>query len=165
MKVKKFLKAFAVFIGILIPPALYLYLSYDGYLGTDFTDTLLHKIILGILGLFVLVMGLIWQPFYFWRRLFKPPGPKSKILQRGKSAVGIIKKLGERSEGFDIIDDRPYFSIPLEIEVKKPESSYTVECEAIVPASTVPWLKEDLEVPIKVDKDDKEKVAIDWDNF
>jgi hypothetical protein len=165
MKPEKFFKAFLVFILIIAPIIIYFFLSKYGYLGEDFTNTLLYKVILVILGVFVLIMGFIWQPFFYWRRLFKPMGPKSDIIKSGKSASGVIKKMGKRSKDFLIIHKKPYFSIPLEMEIKMEETSYTVNIEAFIPVAEFPQLKTDTEVPVKINKDNPEEVAIDWDNL
>lgn len=161
----KVIKAIVVGMLIIAPLWFYLLLSGLGVFGENFTGTILYKVILAVLIVFMIIMLFIWQPFYFWRKLFNGSGTRDYVLKMGIPKSGIIKSTGKASKYPISIKGEPYHKIPVEIEVLDPFSPYTVNIEEYVPEDEMHRLRPGIEVTLKIDRDDKKNLYIDWERF
>jgi len=89
-------------------------------------------------------------------------GAEARIRKTGRPAKGILKALNENSGGGIVtINDQPYLNLTVEVH-----DGFTaprvVSFDAIVPRTLLPQLVVGVEVPIKVDPQDPNKVVSDW---
>jgi hypothetical protein len=161
----KIIKMILVGMLIIAPLWIYLLLSGLGVFGDYYTDTTQYKIILYILVVITLIMLFIWQPFFFWRKLFNGSPTRDYLLKMGIKKNGIIKKTGKVSKYPIIIKKKRYYSIPVEIEVLDEVSSYTTKIKADIPEDKLGGIKPGIEVKLRIDKDDRNNLCIDWERF
>jgi hypothetical protein len=102
--------------------------------------------------------AVFWKPtasfFGFGRR---------RILRTGRPATAVVKHIGESSQGGVItVNDQPYLNLVLEVDdgVRTP---YELSMDTIIPRYAVPRFQPGAVIPIKVDPEDPEKIAIVWD--
>ena len=85
-----------------------------------------------------------------------------RILSTGRSALAMVSQIGESSiGGTTTINDQPYLNLQLEVRDGN-TLPYTVEMDTIIPRSAVPQFQPGAMIPIKIDPNDPQKIAINW---
>jgi hypothetical protein len=85
-----------------------------------------------------------------------------KILKTGRTAYGIIKGISESSMGGVItVNNQPYVNLKIEVNDGM-RAPYIVSLDTIIPRLSVPAFQPGVMIPIKIDLEDHEKIAIDW---
>src|SRR5262249_27408765 len=82
---------------------------------------------------------------------------EKRILAEGIAGQGVIMGMGTPARG------AAKFNLDIDLEVHVPgRAAYRVDNQYIVPATAT--LGQGVALPINVDRDDPEKIAIDWDS-
>jgi hypothetical protein len=102
--------------------------------------------------------AVFWKPtasfFGFGRR---------RILRTGRPATAVVKRIGESSQGGVItVNDQPYLNLVLEVN-DGARTPYEVSFDTIIPRYAVPQFQPGALIPIKIDPNDPEQIAIVWD--
>lgn len=103
--------------------------------------------------------------------IFLPPmlsffggSPKTRrILKTGRPADGVIKRIGESSMGgVTTVNDQPYVNLTIEVHdsVRTP---YIVSIDTILPRLLIPQFQPGAIIPVKVDTENPQDIAIDWE--
>jgi hypothetical protein len=100
----------------------------------------------------------------FWKPMASCLGfNRRRILRTGRPAAATVKRIGESSQGGVItVNDQPYLNLVLEVNdgVHPP---YEVSFDTIIPRYAVPQFQPGAVIPVKVDPNDPDQVAIVWD--
>lgn len=84
-------------------------------------------------------------------------GERDRILAEGIAGQGVIVGMGTPARGAQ------WFNLDIDLEVHVPgRAAYRVANQYMVPASAT--LGPGVSLPVKVDPEDKAKIAIDWDS-
>jgi len=161
----KILKACLVSMLIPAPLFVFIFLSSYGVFGENFNETYIYKIIFVVLVIFTIIMLIVWQPFFYWARLFNGSGTRDDLLKTGKSGTGVIKSIGEMNDDVITVNRKPHFYLPLGVEIQDRFSPYIVNFTSLVPASELTRIKTGIEIPLKIDRNNNENIAIDWERF
>jgi hypothetical protein len=128
---------------------------YEGFMATG-----LYPIILGV---FVAIPIVTSITFHVMSSFFGDARAAKRILRVGRPATAILRSISESSTGFTInINKQPYLNLVLEI-IDGDRAPYEVSMDTIVPRTVLPQLKPGIELAVKVDPEDFEKVAVVWD--
>lgn len=113
----------------------------------------------GIASFVAYVLGYTFA--VFWKPMASFFGVnRRRILRTGRPATAVVKRIGESSQGGVItVNDQPYLNLVLEVDdgVRTP---YEVSFDTIIPRYAVPQFQPGAVIPVKVDPNDPEKVAI-----
>lgn len=86
-----------------------------------------------------------------------------RILRKGRPATAVVKRIGESSQGGVItVNDQPYLNLVLEVN-DGARTPYEVSFDTIIPRYAVPQFQPGAIIPIKIDPNDPEQIAIVWD--
>jgi hypothetical protein len=86
-----------------------------------------------------------------------------RILRTGRPATAVVKHIGESSQGGVItVNDQPYLNLVLEVN-DGARTPYEVSLDTIIPRYAVPQFQPGAMIPVKVDPNDPEQIAIVWD--
>jgi hypothetical protein len=85
-----------------------------------------------------------------------------RILRTGRPAQATIQSIGESSTGgTTTVNDQPYLGLTLEVNDGS-RAPYVVTLDTIIPRTALPQFQPGAVIPVKVDREDPLKVAIDW---
>lgn len=116
----------------------------------------------GISSFIAYVLGYTFA--VFWKPMASFFGvSKRRILRTGRPATAVVKRIGESSQGGVItVNDQPFLNLVLYVDdgVRTP---YEISLDTIIPRYALPRFQPGAVIPVKVDPNDPEKVAIVWD--
>jgi hypothetical protein len=85
-----------------------------------------------------------------------------RILKYGRPARATVRGIGESSMGgTTTVNDQPYLGLTLEVDDGS-RAPYFVTLDTIIPRAVLPQFQPGAVIPVKVDREDPMKVAIDW---
>jgi hypothetical protein len=157
------MKKFWFILILLLPPGLivlWAFLPDSGIFGKEFTrSTWWYLVILYIMFGVMFLTGLLLS---FLPQLSSRN--KKRILKIGRPAKGIVKEIGESSIGTVKINGQPFVSLKVEVDDGM-RTPYIVNLETVIPRLSLPAFQPGMEIPLKVDPEDNENVAIDRDKL
>jgi hypothetical protein len=109
-------------------------------------------------GMFLAGMWLILGPVF---GMLKNISDRAHLSATGLPGRAKVLSLGESSEGIVTINDQPLLALTLEVEDAF-GSPYVVAFETVVPRYAVPQVQPGATVPVKIDPNDRRRVAVDW---
>jgi hypothetical protein len=110
------------------------------------------------------VVVFLWGMFLLLRPVFgvlKGASDDSTLRQTGRPARAKVLSLGESSDGIVTINDQPLLSVVLEVSDGF-GSPYQVALETVVPRYAVPQVQPGSVVAVRVDRQNPQRVAIEW---
>jgi hypothetical protein len=109
-------------------------------------------------GMFITGMGFILMPVF---GIFKGMSDRAKLRAVGVPGQAIVRSIGESGAGTVTVNDQPLLSLTLEVNDGY-GTPYLVSFETIVPRYAVPQVQPGDTIPIKIDPNDPQRVAVDW---
>ncbi len=128
---------------------------YEAIMGTHAVQV---AAVISAAGMFVAGMYLILRPVF---DVFRGMSSRAKLRATGLPGNATVLSIGESSEGTVTVNDQPLLSLTLEI-TDGFGSPYVVAFETIVPRYAVPQIQPGQTVPVKIDPNDRQRVAVDW---
>jgi hypothetical protein len=109
-------------------------------------------------GMFLAGMYLILRPVF---DVFRGMSARAKLRATGLPGRATVLSIGELSGGTVTVNDQPLLSLTLEVESSFGDP-YVVAFETVVPRYAVPRVQPGEKVPVKIDPNDRQRVAVDW---
>jgi hypothetical protein len=109
-------------------------------------------------GMFLAGMWLILAPVF---GMLKNVSDRARLSATGLPGRAKVLSVGESAEGIVTINDQPLLTLTLEVEGAF-GGPYVVSFETVVPRYAVPRVQPGETVPVKIDPNDRQRVAVDW---
>jgi len=110
-------------------------------------------------GMFLAGMYFLLRPVF---DVFKGMNARAQLRATGLPGRATVVSLGESSGGGTVtINDQPLLSLTLEVDDGFGDP-YVVAFETVVPRYAVPRIQPGETIPVKIDPDDRQQVAVDW---
>lgn len=109
-------------------------------------------------GMFLTGMFFLMQPLI---GVFKGIDERAKLRATGVPGQAVVRTIGESESGTVTINDQPLLSLTLEVNDGY-GSPYLVSLETVVPRYAIPQVQPGDTIPIKIDPNDPQRVAVDW---
>jgi hypothetical protein len=110
-------------------------------------------------GMFLTGMYFLLRPVF---DIFRGMSARAKLRATGLPGRAKVLSLGGPSGGGTVtINDQPLLSLTLEVEDGFGDP-YVVAFETVVPRYAVPRVQPGETVPVKIDPNDRQRVAVDW---
>jgi hypothetical protein len=129
--------------------------AYEAVMGTYVVQV---AAIVSAAGMFLTGMYFILRPVF---DMLRDMGARAQLRATGMPGRGTVVSLGESSQGVVTINDQPLLSLTLEVEDGF-GSPYVVSFETVVPRYAVPQIQPGEVIPVKIDPNDRQRVAVDW---
>ncbi len=148
-----------------LPLVVWVFLSGTGRLG-EFSDTPACRTVTIVLFIITTIWYVGVTPFLIWPRLFNGPGPESldHILNSGTPARAVLVSIGFRGIGGIRRRRRRNTYQIMDLEVTGEAGTYSVPGHLdLVPECVLPFLRVGMEFPVRVSREDRTRIAIDWE--
>lgn len=110
-------------------------------------------------GMFLTGMYFLLRPVF---DVFRGMSARAKLRAVGRPGRATVLSLGGPSGGGTVtVNDQPLLSLTLEVDDGF-SSPYVVAFETVVPRYAVAHIQPGETVPVKVDPNDRQRVAVDW---
>lgn len=110
-------------------------------------------------GMFLTGMYFLLRPVF---DVFKGMNARAKLRATGLPGRAVVRGLGGPSGGGTVtINDQPLLSLTLEVEDGLGDP-YVVAFDTVVPRYAVARIQPGETIPVKVDPNDRQRVAVDW---
>jgi hypothetical protein len=134
-------------------------LGADSYNALMATYAVQVAAIVSTAGMFLTGMYFLLRPVF---DVFAGMNARAKLRATGRPGRAKVVSLGGPSGGGSVtINDQPLLSLTLEVDDGS-SSPYMVILETVVPRYALARVQPDETIPIKIDRDDPQRVAIDW---
>jgi hypothetical protein len=109
-------------------------------------------------GIFLTALSILLRPvFGAWKGI----RDQAKIRAVGVPAQAVVRSIGESSQGTVTVNTQPLLALTLEINDGY-GAPYAVSFETIVPRYALPRVQPGDTIPVKIDPNDRQRVAVDW---
>jgi len=130
---------------------------YEAIMGTYVVQVVA---IVSTTGMFLTGMYFILRPVF---DVFRGMGARAKLRASGVPGKAKVLSLGGPEGGGTVtINDQPLLTLTLEVEGPFSEP-YAVAFETVVPRYAVPRVQPGETIPVKIDPNNRQRVAVDWD--
>lgn len=136
-------------------PAVFGAATYEAIMATHVVQVMA---VVSAAGMFLAGMYLILGPVF---GTLKSVSDRAQLRATGLPGRAKVLSIGESSEGIVTINDQPLLTLTLEVEGAF-GGPYVVSFETVVPRYAVPRVQPGETVPVKIDADDAQRVAVDW---
>ena len=110
-------------------------------------------------GMFLTGMYFLLRPVF---DIFRGMSARAKLRAVGHPGRATVVSLGGPSGGGTVtINDQPLLSLTLEVDDGF-SAPYVVVLETVVPRYALPRVQPEETIPVKIDPNDRQRVAIDW---
>jgi hypothetical protein len=109
-------------------------------------------------GMFLTGMFFLMRPVF---GVMKGMSDRAKLRATGVPGHAIVRSIGESGGGTVTVNDQPLLSLTLEVNDGY-GSPYLVSLETIVPRYAIPQVQPGDTIPIKIDPNDPQRIAVDW---
>ena len=112
---------------------------------------------------FVVVGFIFYGVFFGAAAPFRRATRETKdVVAAGRLVKAVVKSISESSLGAAVtVNDQPYLNLTLEVSDGYSDP-YVVSFDTVVPRTEVPRVQPGVEIAVKVDPNDPEKVSIVW---
>lgn len=111
-------------------------------------------------GMFLTGMYFLLRPVF---DVFKGMRARATLRAVGRPGRATVLSLGGPSGGGTVtVNDQPLLSLTLEVDDGFGSSPYVVAFDTVVPRYAVPHIQPGETVPVKIDPNDRQRVAVDW---
>jgi hypothetical protein len=157
--------ALAILISFLsaMPLVVWVYLGATGQL-SGFVDAKHQE----DLTIALLIVTTVWYigvtPFVIWPRIWNGTDARENLLKKGTPARGILLETGLKGKEGIKYQKRRNTCLVMAVKVILPDDSYEVRSHlALVPESILPFVREGMEFPVRVNPSDRMSIEIDWE--
>jgi hypothetical protein len=130
--------------------------TYAAIMGTYVVQVLS---IVSAAGMFLTGMYFLLRPVF---DIFRGMNARAKLRATGLPGRAVVRSLGGPSGGGTVtVNDQPLLSLTLEITDGFGDP-YVVSFDTVVPRYAVPQIQPGENIPVKIDPNDRQRVAVDW---
>jgi hypothetical protein len=146
-----------------MPLVAWVYLGATGHL-SGFVDEEQHK----DLTIALFIVTTVWfvgvTPFLIWPRIFNGTDARENLLKKGIPARGIVLETGlVGKKGIRYLKRRNTYLV-MAVKVILPDDTYEIQSHlALVPENILPFVREGMEFPVRVNPSNRMNIEIDWE--
>lgn len=145
-----------------LPLVVWVFLGGSGGLGAFSETEACNSITIAAIMATAVVNALI-LPIFYWPRVLNGEDDGKRVLRKGTAARGIIRSMGEPIAVPVHTKQGSFTGLRVSVEVEHDGRSYFVSRHLThVPEALLHSLSEGMEIPVRVSRQDRMNIAIDW---
>lgn len=146
-----------------MPLVVWVYLGSTGQL-SEFVDAKQQKDLTIALFIVTTVWYIGVTPFVIWPRIWNGTDARKNLLLKGTRARGILLEKGLKgNEGIKYQKRRNTYLV-MAVKVILPDEEYTIQSHlALVPENILPFVREGMEFPVRINPSNRMSIEIDWE--